>query len=65
MTLESKLLRMGCLFWDQPDRTLALFLLRVIRVQPVTVDSVVEKHILRTRLMQNQRDGLEEQRGLR
>ena len=30
MTLESKLLRMECLFWDRPDRTLALFLLRVI-----------------------------------
>src|SRR5437867_10096170 len=57
MTLESKLLTMECLFLGSTRWTLALFLLRVIRVQPVTVDSVVEKHIFRTRLSRNQRDG--------
>ncbi len=65
MTLESKLLTIECLFWDRPDWTLALFLLRVIRVQPVTVDTVVEKHILRTRQSRIKEMVLEEQRGLR
>src|SRR5439155_27098457 len=56
---------MECLFWDRPDWTLAFFLLRVIRVQPVTVDTVVEKHILRTRQSRVKEMDLEEQRGLR
>src|SRR5205809_8017904 len=65
MTLESKLLTMECLFLGSTRWTLALFLLRVIRVQPVTVDSVVEKHIFRTRLSRIKEMVLEEQRGQR
>ena len=56
---------MECLFLGSTRWTLALFLLRVIRVQPVTVDSVVEKHIFRTRLNRIKEMVLEEQRGQR
>src|SRR5436309_15546167 len=65
MTLESKLLTMECLFLGSTRWTLALFLLRAIRGQPVTVDSVVEKHIFRTRLRRIKELDLEEQRGQR
>ena len=59
------MLTMECLFLGSTRWTLALFLLRVIRVQPVTVDSVVEKHIFRTRLNRIKEMVLEEQRGQR
>ena len=53
------------LFWDWQIGRWRFSRLGVIRVQPVTVDTVVEKHILRTRQSRIKEMVLEEQRGLR